>query len=43
MSEAHIHLAKTLCAMRWIAMMNDRHEIAKAIEFDQEQQEGGAA
>lgn len=43
MSEAQIHLAKTLCAMRWIALLNGRHEIAKAIAFDQAQMEGGAA
>ena len=43
MSDAHIHLAKTLCAMRWIALMNDRPDIAKAIERDQAQLHWSAA
>jgi hypothetical protein len=43
MSAAQIHLSKTLCAMRWIALMNDRHDIAKAIAHDQSQMTGGAA
>lgn len=43
MSEAQIHLAKTVCAMRWIALLNDRQDIAKAIERDQAQLIGGAA
>jgi hypothetical protein len=43
MSEAQIHLAKTLCAMRWIALLNHRYDIAKAVEFDQAQLQGGAA
>jgi hypothetical protein len=43
MSEAQIHLAKTLCAMRWIALLNYRYDIAKAVEFDQAQLQGGAA
>ena len=37
MSEAQIHLAKTLCAMRWIALMTGRPDAAKAIEYDMEQ------
>jgi len=41
MSPAQIHLAKTLCAMRWIALLTGRHEIAKAIAFDQKRLEGG--
>ncbi len=39
MTPAQIHLARTLCAMRWIALMTGRHDVAKAIEFDQEQME----
>jgi hypothetical protein len=35
MSAAKIHLAKTLCAMRWIALLTGRKDIAKAIEHDQ--------
>ena len=42
MSDAQIHLAKTLCAMRWIALLNHRPDIAKAIERDQAQMHGGA-
>jgi hypothetical protein len=42
MSRAQIHLAKTLCAMRWIALMTGRTEVAKAIAYDQEQMNGGA-
>lgn len=34
MSPAQIHLAKTLCAMRWIALLNGKHDVAKAIEQD---------
>lgn len=34
MSEAQIHLTKTLCAMRWIYMMTGRTTIAQAIETD---------
>ena len=34
MSEGIIHLQKTLCAMRWIMLMNDNHTVAKAIEQD---------
>jgi hypothetical protein len=36
MSEAQIHLAKTLCAMRWIALMNGQNLVAKHIEQDME-------
>ncbi|WP_255419472.1 hypothetical protein [Limnohabitans sp. WS1] len=43
MSPAQIHLAKTLCAMRWIALLTGRHDVAKAIEYDQAQTKGGAA
>lgn len=43
MSEAHIHLSKTLCAIRWIALMNNRPDIAKTVEHDQSQMKGGAA
>jgi hypothetical protein len=42
MSEAQIHLAKTLCAMRWIALMTVRLDVAKAIERDQTQYVGHA-
>jgi hypothetical protein len=35
MRDAKIHLAKTLCAMRWIALLTGRHDVAKAIERDQ--------
>lgn len=34
MSERVVHLQKTLCAMRWIALMNGRNDLAKAIERD---------
>lgn len=34
MSDARIHLMKTLCAMRWIALMTGKHDVAKAIERD---------
>jgi hypothetical protein len=34
MSDAQIHLAKTLCAMRWIALLNNRQDIAKSVERD---------
>lgn len=34
MSPAEIHLAKTLCAMRWIALLIGKHDVAKAIEQD---------
>jgi hypothetical protein len=34
MTEAEIHLAKTLCAMRWIALPIGKHDVAKAIEQD---------
>jgi hypothetical protein len=43
MTPAQIHLAKTLCAMHWIALMTGRTEVAKAIAFDQKQMNGGAA
>lgn len=36
MSEAQIHLSKTLCAMRWIALMTGKHDVARAIEKDME-------
>jgi hypothetical protein len=42
MSDAQIHLAKTLCAMRWIALMTGRLDVAKAIERDQAQHVGHA-
>lgn len=35
-SAARIHLNKTLCAMRWIALLGGRHDIAAAIETDME-------
>ena len=35
MSTPSIHLHKTLCAMRWIALMNNNPELARAIERDQ--------
>lgn len=34
---ARIHLAKTLCAMRWIALLNGNLLVAQAIEFDQKE------
>lgn len=34
MSKAQIHLAKTLCAMRWLALLNDNRLAAKHIESD---------
>lgn len=37
MTSAQIHLNKTLCAMRWIALMSGRYDVARAIEKDQEQ------
>jgi hypothetical protein len=42
MSPTQIHLAKTLCAMRWIALLTGRHDVAKAVERDQAQMQGGA-
>lgn len=36
MTEAQIHLNKTLCAMRWIALMTCRNDVARAIEKDME-------
>jgi hypothetical protein len=36
MSEAQISLMKTLCAMRWIALMTNKHALAKVIEANQE-------
>jgi hypothetical protein len=36
MSESQIHLAKTLCAMRWIMLMNGNTAAVKAIEIDME-------
>jgi hypothetical protein len=33
-TDQQIHLQKTLCAMRWIALMNNNHTLAKAIEQD---------
>ena len=32
MTEAQISLMKTLCAMRWIALMNDNHTLAATIQ-----------
>lgn len=34
MPEQHIHLAKTLFAMRLIALLTDKHDVAQAIEQD---------
>lgn len=42
MTEAEIHLAKTLCAMRWIALMTDRVIVAQAIEGDMRHVDGAA-
>lgn len=39
MTQAQIHLAKTLCAMRWVALLRHQYEIAKSIELDQAQLE----
>jgi hypothetical protein len=36
MSEAQIHLNKTLCAMRWISLMNGQRLLAEHIERDVE-------
>ena len=36
MSASQISLMKTLCAMRWIALMNDNRHLAKIIEANQE-------
>jgi hypothetical protein len=36
MSEAQISIMKTLCAMRWIALMNGNTKLAKVIEANQE-------
>lgn len=36
MTAAQIHVNKTLCAMRWIALMTGRHDVARAIQNDQE-------
>ena len=36
MSPEQISLMKTLCAMRWIALMNDNHTLAKVIKANQE-------
>jgi hypothetical protein len=36
LSLAQIHLNKTLCAMRWIMLMNGNTAVAKAIEKDME-------
>ena len=36
MTESQIHLAKTLCALRWIAMMTMRPDVARAVERDME-------
>ncbi len=43
MTAAQIHLAKTLCAMRWIALLTGRKDVAKAVAQDQKQLEGSAA
>jgi hypothetical protein len=34
MTDPQIHLTKTLCAMRWIMLMNGRMDIANAIAYD---------
>lgn len=34
MSAAQIHLNKTLCAMRWIALVTGKHDVARAIQTD---------
>ena len=34
MTEAQIHLAKTLCALRWIALMTGKRDVARAVERD---------
>ena len=36
MTESQIHLAKTLCALRWIALMTGKHDVARAVEADQQ-------
>jgi hypothetical protein len=36
MSDYQIHLNKTLCAMRWIALFTGKHDVARAIEKDME-------
>ena len=37
MRAARIHLNKTLCAMRWIALMNNNQAVASAVAQDMEQ------
>lgn len=37
MTAAQIHLNKTLCAMRWIALLTGKHDVARTIQKDQEQ------
>lgn len=34
MPEDKIHLMKTLCAMRWIMMLNGNHAVAAAVQQD---------
>lgn len=34
MPEQQIHLAKTLCAMRWIALLTGKGDVARAIARD---------
>lgn len=36
MTQSQIHLAKTLCAMRWIALCTGRPDVANAIQQDME-------
>jgi hypothetical protein len=36
MSPEQISLMKTLCAMRWISLMNGNTKLAKVIEANQE-------
>jgi hypothetical protein len=36
MTTAQIHLNKTLCAMRWIALMTGKYDVAHAIQKDME-------
>jgi hypothetical protein len=36
MPEYQIHLSKTLCAMRWIALLTGRHDVARAVARDME-------
>lgn len=36
MLDPKIHLAKTLCAMRWIALLTGKHDVARAVARDME-------